>query len=210
MKKYTVIILLWLAIACLVRAQDIKTDVFRTNTIVSVPAGQKIECISAEGKYTYHSSYGSGGYAMYKGPRIKIRKDNSDFVYAVAPIDAEEVGGVLFSGISYLSYSSSASINSWVFSGDSASLILDGPLSISYSTGSSSNGEPFLFTYKIFSSASSTPIPASSVVIPTSATGDVDIKLEQSADNVTWTECLPGTYNSSTVKRFFRLRAVEK
>ena len=48
------------------------------------------------------------------------------------------------------------------------------------------------------------------VVIPTSATGDVDVKLEQSADNVTWTECLPGTYNSSTVKRFFRLRAVEK
>jgi len=40
--------------------------------------------------------------------------------------------------------------------------------------------------------------------------GDVDVKLEQSADNVTWTECLPGTYNSSTVKRFFRLRAVEK
>jgi hypothetical protein len=49
-----------------------------------------------------------------------------------------------------------------------------------------------------------------SVVIPTSASGDVDVKLEQSADNVTWTECLPGTYNSSTVKRFFRLRAVEK
>ena len=50
----------------------------------------------------------------------------------------------------------------------------------------------------------------SSVVIPTSASGDVDVKMEQSADNVTWTECLPGTYNSSTVKRFFRLRAVEK
>ena len=42
------------------------------------------------------------------------------------------------------------------------------------------------------------------------ALGDVDVKLEQSADNVTWTDCLPGTYNSSTVKRFFRVRAVEK
>jgi hypothetical protein len=51
---------------------------------------------------------------------------------------------------------------------------------------------------------------STSVVIPSSSTGDVDIKLEQSADNVTWTECLPGTYNSSTLKRFFRLRAVEK
>jgi hypothetical protein len=53
-------------------------------------------------------------------------------------------------------------------------------------------------------------ISSTSVVIPSSAFGDVDVKLEQSADNVTWTECLPGTYNSSTVKRFFRLRAVEK
>ena len=57
---------------------------------------------------------------------------------------------------------------------------------------------------------SGTPTQGSSVVIPTTALGDVDVKLEQSADNVTWTECLPGTYNSSTVKRFFRLRAVEK
>ena len=56
----------------------------------------------------------------------------------------------------------------------------------------------------------SNSVSATSVVIPSSANGDVDVKLEQSADNVTWTECLPGTYNSSTVKRFFRLRAVEK
>lgn len=48
------------------------------------------------------------------------------------------------------------------------------------------------------------------VVIPSSVVGDVDVILEQSQDGVTWTQCLPGTYNSSTVKRFFRLRAVEK
>ena len=207
-KKHAGIILLCLNIACLAHAQDIKTEVFRTNTTVSVPAGQKIECISAEGKYTYASTYGSG-INIYKGPRVKITKENLDFIYAVAPINTEDVA-VLFSGISYISYSSEASANSWVFSGDSASLTLDGPISISYSTGSSSNGEPFLFTYKIFSSASSNPISATSVVIPSSTSGDVDVKLEQSADNVTWTECLPGTYNSSTVKRFFRLRAVEK
>ncbi len=53
-------------------------------------------------------------------------------------------------------------------------------------------------------------ISASSLVIPTSPAGDVDVKIEQSTDNVTWAECLPGTYNSSTVKRFFRLRAVER
>ena len=52
--------------------------------------------------------------------------------------------------------------------------------------------------------------PNTAVVVPTSVTGDVDIILEQSQDGVTWTQCLPGIYNSSTVKRFFRLRAVEK
>jgi hypothetical protein len=68
----------------------------------------------------------------------------------------------------------------------------------------------FMVVKKITSTTSASSISASSVVIPTSAAGDVDVKMEQSADNVTWTECLPGTYNSSTVKRFFRLRAVEK
>lgn len=69
------------------------------------------------------------------------------------------------------------------------------------------------FTFNIENNAvdiTSNFVSRTSVVIPTSVAGDVDVKMEQSADNVTWTECLPGTYNSSTVKRFFRLRAVEK
>ena len=70
---------------------------------------------------------------------------------------------------------------------------------------------PSSFYYLVFKKIGApNPVSATSVVIPSSATGDVDVKMEQSADNVTWTECLPGTYNSSTVKRFFRLRAVEK
>ena len=69
----------------------------------------------------------------------------------------------------------------------------------------------YYFAFQKTTIASNTAlIPSTSVVIPTTANGDVDVKMEQSADNVTWTECLPGTYNSSTVKRFFRLRAVEK
>jgi hypothetical protein len=52
--------------------------------------------------------------------------------------------------------------------------------------------------------------PSTAVVIPSTVTGDVEVVLEQSQDGVTWTQCLPGTYNASTVKRFFRLRAVEK
>lgn len=68
----------------------------------------------------------------------------------------------------------------------------------------------YMLVFKKVSMGSTNSVSATSVVVPSTATGDVDVKLEQSADNVTWTECLPGTYNSSTVKRFFRLRAVEK
>ena len=53
-------------------------------------------------------------------------------------------------------------------------------------------------------------ISSSSVVVPSNAVGDVDVLLEQSNDMITWTQCLPGTYNASTQKRFFRVRAVEK
>ena len=87
-------------------------------------------------------------------------------------------------------------------------LLLPGPLTIR-----SSDSIPVVLVYeKLDSTAltSGTPTQGSSVVIPTTALGDVDVKLEQSADNVTWTDCLPGTYNSSIVKRFFRVRAVEK
>ena len=84
--------------------------------------------------------------------------------------------------------------------------VIPGPAYLKYLVGCASHS----LTFKKLSTGTSNTISATSVVIPSSATGDVDVKLEQSADNVTWTECLPGTYNSSTVKRFFRLRAVEK
>jgi len=206
MKKYITHIYLSSLILSLGYSQEIKTEVIRTNSILNVPAGQKIECLSAEGKYTYDTTFG-GSFVIYKGPRLKITKDMTEFVYPVAPIGVEDYQAV-FRGISMVGYSSLPL--SWVFSGDGSSLTIDGPVSISYQNTSSSNGEPFLFTYKVFSALSNNVVSASSVVIPTSATGDVDVKMEQSADNVTWTECLPGTYNSSTVKRFFRLRAVEK
>jgi hypothetical protein len=62
----------------------------------------------------------------------------------------------------------------------------------------------------ITSGSSVNTISATSVVVPANAAGDVDVLLEQSNDMITWTQCLPGTYNASTQKRFFRVRAVEK
>jgi hypothetical protein len=111
-------------------------------------------------------------------------------------------GGSSVGGSTVLSAINSVSPNS--------PLLIPGPLEIKKTGGSI-----MLLVYEILENPSGNSLTqnsgqGSSVVIPTSVAGDVDVKMEQSADNVTWTECLPGTYNSSTVKRFFRLRAVEK
>ena len=53
-----------------------------------------------------------------------------------------------------------------------------------------------------------TIVPSTSVVIPADAAGPVQIILESSTDLITWTAATPGSYGSSTAKRFFRVRAV--
>ena len=53
-----------------------------------------------------------------------------------------------------------------------------------------------------------TAVSSTSVVIPADAAGPVTIALESSTDLVTWTAANPGTYGSSTAKRFFRVRAI--
>ncbi len=53
-------------------------------------------------------------------------------------------------------------------------------------------------------------IPSTAVVIPSDATGPVNVILESSADLVTWTPALPGSYGSTEPKRFFRVRAVKE
>ena len=82
-----------------------------------------------------------------------------------------------------------------------------------YIRGSSSANT--IVTYRIIDSvAVGSPttnyIPASAVVIPADSTGSVRIILESSVDLITWTEAEPGTYGSSTSKRFFRVRAVNQ
>jgi hypothetical protein len=76
------------------------------------------------------------------------------------------------------------------------------------------NGLGF-FTFQITTPASTSAnvvsnyVPADAIVIPASATGDVQIILESSTDLVNWTAASPGTYGaSSATNRFFRVRAV--
>jgi len=173
-----------------------------TNSL-TVPSGKIIRIHSLIGASTWGHSEAYIGYNAVtpstNGISIQL---SSGRKFSISPFNVS-VGG----GGNYIASSITSSLNSIV---PGAPLILPGPITISR------NGSvPMLLLYEILdnlgsSSAAQIPSQGSSVVVPTSAAGDVDVKMEQSADNVTWTECLPGTYNSSTVKRFFRLRAVEK
>jgi len=187
--------------------------VLETNTVVTVPAGEVFELMSAESAYVYSRDY---RYAV--GPQISVNIGGQSFIFSTGPTSLLPVvaNGVstLFSYKFENSIGNSASAaafqaHTWVFSGDEGVLPVSGPATITY-CANENNNNAILLAYRRSLAASTNSVSATSVVIPSSATGDVDIKLEQSADNVTWTECLPGTYNSSTVKRFFRLRAVEK
>ncbi len=51
-------------------------------------------------------------------------------------------------------------------------------------------------------------IPSNAVVIPADTNGPVTIVLESSEDLVNWTAANPGTYGTSTQKRFSRVRAL--
>jgi hypothetical protein len=71
----------------------------------------------------------------------------------------------------------------------------------------------FVFNYlikKADSSNTSPSLPSNTVVIPTDASGPVEIVMESSKDLVNWTRAEPGTYGTDTPKRFFRIRAVVK
>jgi hypothetical protein len=72
---------------------------------------------------------------------------------------------------------------------------------------------PAVATFQITTPSSanvvSNYVPADAIVIPASATGNVQIILESSPDLVNWTAASPGTYGASAgTNRFFRVRAV--
>jgi len=177
-----------------------------TNTL-AVPSGKILRIHSLIGSsganwasQSSYSSYASESLGRAnRGINIELP---SGRVINLSPYLVSVGGSEYFMATSVLSSINSVS--------PSSPLLLPGPITIT------KNGDDtMLLVYEILdnlgsSSAAQKPSQGSSVVVPTSAAGDVDVKMEQSADNVTWTECLPGTYNSSTVKRFFRLRAVEK
>jgi hypothetical protein len=215
MKKHIIFFSLTLLSSALTGFSQIQSFEFGygvTNTL-SVPMGKLIRIHSLIGTsqanwVSGNTSSGGNGYVSYANANasrvangIAIRLASGREI-KICPFSASLVSDSGFFGTATISSVSSISPNSPV--------LIPGPIEIQ-----KSGDDTTLLVYEILdnlgsSSAAQSPSQGSSVVVPTSAAGDVDVKMEQSADNVTWTECLPGTYNSSTVKRFFRLRAVEK
>ncbi len=86
--------------------------------------------------------------------------------------------------------------------------VVVGPATI-HVTGTA-EGSRLAFSYSLTdnAAAASASLPSPAVVIPADASGEVQIILESSTDLITWTAALPGSYSSSTTKRFFRIRAI--
>ena len=75
--------------------------------------------------------------------------------------------------------------------------------------GGNTSWATFQITTPASANVVSNYVPADAIVIPSSATGNVQIILESSTDLVNWTAANPGTYGaSSATNRFFRVRAV--
>ncbi len=63
-------------------------------------------------------------------------------------------------------------------------------------------------TFTITTPTPQSSVPVNTVVIPSDATGPVQIVLESSSDLLNWCSALPGTYGSTYSNRFFRVRAI--
>jgi hypothetical protein len=201
--KQTLLVILFLSTLVFLstghtQVQSLEFGYGSTNNL-TVPAGKLVRIHSVIGTSSGYWTSSAGGEINIVGIFIQLPSGRTLDLSALLV----SLGGTSSSsGRSLASSISSVTPNS--------PLLIPGPITITGSTERTT-----LLVYEILdnvgsSSAVLAPSQGSSVVVPTSAAGDVDVKMEQSADNVTWTECLPGTYNSSTVKRFFRLRAVEK
>ena len=93
-------------------------------------------------------------------------------------------------------------------------MVLVGPASVTVSdtTANQSALIGMKVIETVFSSSVSVTqsgIPSNAVVIPESLSGTVSVILESSTDLITWSAASPGSYTSSTSKRFFRVRAIQ-
>ena len=95
-----------------------------------------------------------------------------------------------------------------VISNPTRPIALTGLTNISIYNNSSTS--PYYETFTVLTPSTNTAslTPVNSVVIPSDATGNVQIILESSSDMVNWIPSQAGTYGSTYSNRFFRVRAL--
>jgi hypothetical protein len=87
--------------------------------------------------------------------------------------------------------------------------MVTGMMNVTVSAGTQTTWATFQITTPAAANVISNYVPADAIVIPASATGDVQIILESSTDLLNWAAASPGTYSAaSATNRFFRVRAV--
>jgi hypothetical protein len=91
-----------------------------------------------------------------------------------------------------------------IYQGDSPVVV--GPAVVLY-TGLL--GSPMFTTLKI--ARNDEPfVPNGAVLVPADTAGPVNVIMESSTNLVTWTPALPGTYGSTSMNQYFRVRAVHQ
>jgi hypothetical protein len=149
-------------------------------------------------------------------------KVNADEVVSVKtlsnakhPDDGSKIKAVVDYGDGFIVHYHLNALNG-IFSAETQYPVIIGPAEIKFfrnGGGRTNDGYDAALSYdlqKTTTSSSSPSLPSNTVVIPTDASGPVEIVMESSKDLVNWTRAEPGTYGTDTPKRFFRIRAVVK
>jgi hypothetical protein len=179
-----------------VKNKNIKRTLSVTATAFALAACASFQAAAQTVQYvtlTYTAASGNPNYSLQTN------------YYAVQTNQVVSLVGITGGVCNYYSASGTAFSDSTV--GHIYTGLTNVALMTQYNSGSSA--ETFQITTPPTAAIVTNYVPADAVVIPASASGNVQIILESSPDLVNWTAAQPGIYGpSAATNRFFRVRAV--
>ena len=167
-------------------------------------------CVSVEGQNEQYITFSTTNRSTYQNFPVQTNQIFTLVGYNWAgqtPIYGNLANGYQIQ-INPQLVNNSTSFSGATYLGPSMPQIVTGLTNISIIAGFAPGWATFKITTPCNTTVVSNYVPADSVVIPSSATGNVQIILESSPDLVNWTAAAPGTYSASmATNRFFRVRA---
>ena len=161
--------------------------------IIAILAYSSLHCIAAA---QYATLQGAGSVSVATGKVIEV----INFLGANGTLSYQKTGGTKIDLLLSLPPSSASTPLQ-------QHLFLAGPGTLTTTNNAGTVTTLCNYILSDQPAATSTGIPSTAVVIPTNATGQVNIILESSTDLVTWVTATPGSYGAATQNRFFRVRA---